>query len=268
MRRPSRYAGEEEAEEAEPLEEEEEEESSMAAAAVPATSSGGAASPVATPMRGIARLPSRQAESHARIGVQDLHTMEAAAAPAPGRPPMLVDEYDGGSPYAPVPVQQALPWLAAQQAGLAGSPTRQPIGFSSWTGGSAGVDARPELQWTPATAMAPPPPPHPTTPPAAAGGAALPLLHDSLAQHKLVGPAASALRPPQHSGTAQQAQERWLEAAAAQLPIPQQELDAAADEMETEGDGGAAAAEQPSSLQDVHALLRAMLTPATQQLAH
>ena len=269
VRRPSRYAGEEELEEAEPLEEEEEEEEgAVAATAVPATSSGGAASPVATPVRGIARLPSRQAESHAHIAVQDLHEMEAAPAPAPGHPPMMLDEYGGGSPFAPVPMQQAPPWLAAKQAGLARSPASQPIGVSAWAGGSAGGDGRPELRWTPATAAAPPPPPHPTTPPAAAGGATLPLLHDSLAQHKLVGPAASALRPPQHGGTPQQAQECWLEAAAAQLPIPQQEHDAAADEMEIEGNGGADAAEQPASLQDVHALLRAMLTPATQQLAH
>ena len=45
------------------------------------------------------------------------------------------------------------------------------------------------------------------------------MMHASPAQQKLLGPAASALRPPQGSGQ-QQTHQQWLEAAAAQLPIP------------------------------------------------
>ncbi|PRW59961.1 DEAD DEAH box helicase [Chlorella sorokiniana] len=189
LRRPSRYAGEEELEAMEPCEDEEMEEeeegslagrapaAELAAIAAPGASSGAPASGAASPLRGLHRLPSRQAESHAYMTVQDLHDMEEGAVPAvppaPGRSPLMVGEYAGGSPYAHVAVQQAPPWLASQPAGLARSSALPPAGFT------------------------------------AAAGAALPFMQQ--AQHKLAGPAARALCSPQHAKAAQQELEHWME---------------------------------------------------------
>lgn len=249
VRRPTRYAGEEEPEERGEVEEGSfggyEPAAVAPATAAPAASSGGPAiQAVATP-RG---LGSRQAESHAYASVQGLHEADEAAAaaqvPGPGRTPLVVDSFGGGSPYAHVPVQQVPPWLA-------GSPSTQPAGFTAWAGSWGGADRHPVVQRSSAAA-APPPPPHPTTPPAAAGGATLPFLQDSQVQRKLAG-------PPQHGNTAQQGPEHWLEVAAAQLPIPQQEADA---------DAATGAALHPArQAQAARELMRA-IAAATQQPAH
>lgn len=229
------------------------------AAAAPAPSSGGLISGAAL----LGRLPSRQAESHAYMAVQDLHELDEAAAPAPA---VMAGGYGSSSPYARGSVQPPPPWLATHQAGLVRSPAQQPV---AWAGSSASFDGRPERRWQ-APGTAPPPPPHPTTPPAAAGGGVLPFLHDSpLAQHKLAGPAASVLHPGQHGRAAQQELEHWMDVAAAHLPIPQQEPQReAAAGVGQPAAGAPGAAQQPGSVPDMHALLRAILTPATDQPAH